>query len=150
METGSGEPLSEAGELVKYFLQSGHVHVFDGEMYFDAPWLCKPIAMMTQNWYTIVDSLLKVCPFNVDRPSDCKSMLAVLTVLVLQFGADRFAANKRALSWLFGTIATTLPPPRLAALRTLLEPRLRARQVALLRDQGRGESCSGLLAVGQD
>ena len=97
-------------KLVKYFLQSGHVHVFDGEMYFDAPWLCKPIAMMTQNWYTIVDSLLKVCPFNVDRPSDCKSMLAVLTVLVLQFGADRFAANKRALSWLFGTIATTLPP----------------------------------------
>ena len=95
----------KAQKLVKYFLQLGHIHAWQAlggqrEEHEDMPWLCKPIAMQKQDYLSISNALMKCMAFNLDDKARCLGMLAVLTVVMLQFSCDRFAANKKGLEYI--------------------------------------------------
>jgi hypothetical protein len=115
-ERWRGLRSSAAPQSVKMFLQSGYIHLWesfwdgDSESYSSSPWLCRAIAMKEQNTQTIIEALLMRMALDIDNVDLFMARMSVLTLVIVQFGADRFAANKSALTWVMAALFWTISP----------------------------------------
>jgi hypothetical protein len=81
------------------FLHLGDIHAFEtvdgSEIHLCEPWLCRATGMASQNWAAILTAVCEKIAWNPADLDRSLALLAAVNVLMIQVGADRFAANTK-------------------------------------------------------